>query len=307
VFLISAFSRFFMPARAGITQVIVANEQQAQAASISQTIFALSIVLGPAIASPLFFAVGPVVACSINAVSFLASALCLLALRAPHAALHPYVQSEKSGLKAVMYELFAGFRLIVTTRVLLIVIGMGLIAMLGAGAVNALNIIFVSQRLHVSTSLYGPLTAVSGLGILVGAVLAGILASRIKPKTMLAGSVLLLGLGFVIYALQTWYVAALIISFLISIPNGGIEVGFAPMLLNATPRAMIGRVQAVIETAMFGMSLVSIGLAGYVGQFVPISLIFVISGVFIVLAGLFGWFALLGETTPKETLTADIL
>ncbi len=303
VFLISVFSRFFPPARAGITQVIVTSAQQAQAASVGQATFALSMVLGPALATPLFFAVGPFIACSINAASFLTSALCLLALRAPRAAFHPYIPSEKSGLKAVGSELSASFRLIVTTRVLLVAVGMALIAMLGGGAIEALGIIFVSQRLHVSSSLYGPLIATGGLGILVGAVLAGLLATKITSKTILTGSVFLLGLGLVIYGFQTWYVAAFLVYFLLSIPNGGVEVGFAPMMLNATPRAMIGRVQAVMETVMFGTSLVSIALAGATSQFVPVWLIFVISGVFMALAGLFGWFALPGGFRPKETVT----
>ncbi len=81
VFAISAFSRFFMPARMGVMQVIVAPEQQTRAASIGQATFALSFIIGPAIASPLYFLVGPVVACSINAASFLVSALCLIAAR----------------------------------------------------------------------------------------------------------------------------------------------------------------------------------------------------------------------------------
>jgi predicted MFS family arabinose efflux permease len=301
VFLISVFSRFFTPARAGITQVIVTSKQQAQAASVGQATFALAMVLGPALATPLFFAVGPFIACSINAASFLVSALCLLALRAPRAAFHPSLLSEKSGLKAVGSELSASLRLIITTRVLRVSVGMALIAMLGAGAIEALGVIFVSQRLHVSSSLYGPLVATGGVGILIGAVLAGLLATKMTSKTILTGSVFLLGLGFVIYGFQTWYVAALLVYFLLSTPNGGVEVGFAPMMLNATPRAMIGRVQAVMETVMFGTSLVSIALAGAASQFIPVWLIFVISGVLMALAGLFGWFALPGGFRPKGT------
>lgn len=63
-------------------------------------------------------------------------------------------------------------------------------------------------------------------------------------------------------------------------------------MLNATPRAMMGRVQSVIETAMYGMSLVSVALAGYLGQFIPVYVIFAASGALIALAGLFAWFAL---------------
>lgn len=295
VFLLSALSRFFTPARAGVMQVIAAPEQQAQAASIGQATFAIAIIIGPAIASPLFFVVGPVVAVLINAASFLVSALFLLGLRASRKELHPAIQSERSGAGAVIYELYAGLRLVVTTRVLLVVLILVMIAMLGGGALNALDIIFVNQRLHVSVGLYGPLSAAAGLGTLIGAILAGLVALRLKPRVILAGSVLLLGLGLVIYAFQTWYLAAIIVLFFGSIPQGGLDVGFAPLLLNSTPREMMGRVQSVLETALYGMSLVSIALAGYFGQFVPVFIIFAISGALIVLAGLFGWFAL-----PRE-------
>ncbi|GAC1564959.1 MAG: MFS transporter [Ktedonobacteraceae bacterium] len=300
VFLISAFSRFFMPARMGVMQVIVAPQQQTRAASIGQATFALAIIIGPAIASPLYFLVGPLIACSINAASFLASALSLLALRAPRKAMHPYVLSGKSGVGAIVSEVFAGLRLIVKSRVLSMVMILALIAMLGAGALNALDIIFVTSRLHVSASLYGPLTAVAGLGTLTGAVGIGIFANRFKPSILLSGSVLLLGIGIAIYAFQTWYVLALIIYFLACIPQGGIDVGFAPLLLNATPRAMIGRVEAVIDTGMSGISLISVALAGLFGQFVPVFIIFAACGVLIALAGVFGFMAL-----PKTIVPLD--
>lgn len=304
VFLISTFSRFFMPARAGILQVIVAEEQQPQAASISQATFALSFIIGPAIASPLYFAVGPVVACIINAVSFLISAISVQAIRASKEELHPYHKSEidhaSSGIKVILRELLVGLRFVVQTRVLLIVLFLILIAMLGGGALNALDIIFVSQRLQVSTSLYGPLVAVGGLGTLLGAIGAGFLSRKVMPRHILAGSVLLLGLGLVIYAFQTQYILAIIVMFITGIPQGGIDVGFTPILLGTTPRSLIGRVESVIETAMYGVSLISIALAGYLGQFIPVYIIYAIGGAFIALAGLFGWFAL-----PKETYTAQ--
>ena len=300
VFVISAFSRFFMPARMGVMQVIVAPEQQTRAASIGQATFALSFIIGPAIASPLYFLVGPVVACSINAASFLVSALCLMALRAPREALRPYVQSDKNGVGAIASEVYAGLRLIARSRILYMVLIMALIAMLGVGALNALDIIFVTQRLHVSASLYGPLTAVAGLGTLTGAVLIGVFANRVKPSILLSGCVLLLGIGITIYAFQTWYVLALVIYFLSCLPQGGIDIAFAPLMMKATPRAMMGRVEAVLETGMSGMSLVSVALAGFFGQFVPVYIIFAVCGALIALAGAFGFVALPKDVAPVE-------
>ncbi len=299
VFLISTFSRFFMPAKSGLLQVIVPGKQQPQAASISQATFALSIIVGPAIAAPLYFVVGPLVSSIINAVSFLVSALTIRAIQASREALHPYMKASASlatrGVGLVMSELLAGFRFVARSKTLLMITFLILIAMLGAGAINALDIIFVSKNLHASTALYGPLAAASGAGTLIGAICAGFAIRRIKPQYMLTGSVILTGAGIFIYSLQTSYLAALVVIFISSIPQGGIDVGYAPLLLNMTPRTMMGRVQSVIETTMYGTSLVSIGLAGYFGQIVPVNVIFALGGILIAAGGIFGWFALPGS------------
>ncbi|MHB8598938.1 MAG: MFS transporter [Ktedonobacteraceae bacterium] len=298
VFIIASFSRFFTPAKSAVLQAIVPDERQPQAASISQATMALSFIVGPALASPLYFVVGPFVAIVINAVSYGASALFLSTIRASREALQPSLTvtangaQSRSGMRAVMRELGAGFSFVGRTRVLLMVTLLALIAMLGAGALNALDIVFVSRNLHVNGALYGPLAAVGGLGALVGAIGAGLLARKLPPRRMLIISVCLTGLGILIYSFQTIYIAALLFNFLACLPQGGIDVGFGPLLIRSTPRTMMGRVQSVIDTAMFGASLLSIALAGFFGQFVPVNVIFAIGGILIFVAGIFGWFAI---------------
>lgn len=309
VFLISVISRFFMPARAAMTQVIVPDARQAQAASIGQTTMALSIVLGPALASPLYLAVGPVIAVLINSGSYAASALFLRGMHVSRASLILKVKTDTgsleagqkmTGVRAVGRELLDGFRFVLTTRLLWMVIVLGMIAMFGAGAINALEIIYVRQRLHADTNLYGYLTAAGGVGSLLGAIGSGLLAKRIKPRTMLVGSLTGLGIGIAIYALQVHFVAALLLGFLISIPQGGIDVALAPMIMWVTPRRLMGRTQGVMNTAMFGASLLSIAVAGILGVFVPAYLLLFGGGVMIFLSGIYGWLALPAVIQPGE-------
>jgi predicted MFS family arabinose efflux permease len=308
VFIIASFSRFFTPAKSAVLQVIVPDKQQPQAASISQATMALSFIVGPALASPLYFVIGPFVAIVINAVSYGVSALFVSAIRASREALQPSLtvtvngERSPSGMGAVMRELGAGFSFVGRTRVLLMVTLLALIAMLGAGALNALDIVFVSRNLHVNGALYGPLAAVGGLGALVGAIGAGLLASKLPPRRMLTISVFLTGVGILIYSFQTIYIVALLFNFLACLPQGGIDVGFGPLLIHTTPRTMMGRVQSVIDTAMFGTSLLSIALAGFFGQFIPVNVIFAIGGILILVAGLFGWFAI-----PEPPVAVDVV
>ena len=311
VLLISAISCFFNPARSAVIQVIVSEEQQPQAASMSQVTFALAIILGPALASPLYFLVGPVIAVSINSVSYVLSACFLWRMRVPTADLLPSAFKSKtgsleqasSGIEAILREMRAGFGFVLKTRTLLTITILLLIGMFGAGAINALDIIFVTQRLHASADLYGYLSAASGLGMLFGAVFAGLLAKRVPARRMLAGSVFLLGLGLSIYALQVWFIAALVLSFLFSMTQGGIEVSFGPMLMHVTPRHLMGRVQSVLNTAMFGASVLSGALAGFLGVLMPVYLLLLSGGLLIALAGVFGWLAL-PTPPPAATLAA---
>ncbi len=98
-------------------------------------------------------------------------------------------------------------------------------------------------------------------------------------------------MGLVVFAFQTSFLLALAIIFIGSTPQGAIDVGFAPLMLSLTPQTLMGRVQAVIQTGMYGMSLLSIALAGYVAQFIPVYIIYAFCGLLIASVGLFGWFA----------------
>jgi hypothetical protein len=60
-------------------------------------------------------------------------------------------------------------------------------------------------------------------------------------------------------------------------------------------------VQSVIDTSTFAASLVSIGLSGYLGQFIPVNLIFAACGILIALSGILGWFSI-----PEPQQPADI-
>lgn len=317
VFLISVISRFFQPARSALVQVIVAEEEQAQAAAIGQVTFALSIVIGPALASPLYFLIGPIGAILVNAASYVGSALCLWRMRVPEADLLPVPGKGKTGslaredtpqgIKAVLREMLEGFIFVGKTRVLLLVAILAMIAMFGAGAINSLDIIYVSQRLHANPNLYGYVTAASGLGALIGALVCGVLAKRISSRVMLAGSLIFCGIGIVIYALQTWIVLGVIFAFIISLPQGGIDVGFTPILMSVTPRRFMGRVGSILDTGISGATLLAIALCGALGNFVPVYLLLLVGGVLITIAGTFGWLALPATVPSAQGESAESL
>jgi hypothetical protein len=113
---------------------------------------------------------------------------------------------------------------------------------------------------------------------------------------LLPASVGLTGVSVIVYSLQTQYSAALVVIFLCGLLQAGIDVGLTPLVLNTTPRNLIGRVQSVLQTSIFVASILSITLCGYLGQFFLVYLIFLAGGALLLLAGGVGWFGLAGRS-----------
>jgi sugar phosphate permease len=120
--------------------------------------------------------------------------------------------------------------------------------------------------------------------------LASLIAKKASNKQLLIGGVVLEGLGLILYSQQTQYPQALVIYFLLYLPQGLSEVGFTPMILSTTPNTVIGRVQTTINASYFGVKTLSALLAGMLGLMAPVSLVFLADGVLVLLSGIFGWF-----------------
>jgi MFS family permease len=301
--LASASSCFFMPATSGLLQTLVPEHQQNQAAYLSKALYTGGFVVGPAMAPVLFFAVGAITSSMLVIVLFALAAGCLLILSLPLEEDKPANQPEQShtplqSARAIGEELLVGIRFIAHTRVLFILLAASCLEMFGSSVFNALNIIFVTRQLHVDVQFLGPINAAIGIGTLIGVVIMGFLMKWIASRWLFAGGILLLGIGVMFYAWQTAFFPALFIIGLACIPQSGIDVGLGPILIRATPTHIIGRVQSVVETAMLVVTVPSLLLAGYVGQFLSIDMLFLLAGGCIATGGIIAFFGL-----PKERAT----
>jgi MFS family permease len=297
VFLASAGAQFFNPSRTALIGDLVAEPLRPRAMGQMQTVQALGIVIGPAIAAPLYFGLGVEWALGINALSFAASFLAILTIRAPRAARSVAPgQCRHAGREFLTgLRFFAGNRVL---RTMLVTVG---IIMLGGGALNALDVFFVGENLHAPLGLYGYLTAVYGAGSVVGAVLASLFLARVGVVRTFWLCFLLLGVLIVVYSRLTGYAPALVVMFAVGAPNAVVNASAGPLLLHVTPRDLIGRVSAIFNPAATLVSLVSAALAGYLVSgalrgfhavalgivFGPVDSIFTAAGLLIILAALY--------------------
>ena len=297
IFLASACTQFFTPARVALTGDLVEEPQRVQASSLEQITQSLTMIVGPLLAAPLLFAFGLQWALLINALSFMLSWCTVALIHAPVCS--PGMQSGQAGNLGRDFRhglsFSFGHRVI---RALVITLFIG---MLGVGAFNALYVFFFLQNLHAPAIMIGLVDAIFGAGIVLGAVLTGVLTRHLPLERMLVFAGVITGAAFVALACTTNMVAALSFIALTGVCQGGLSVALWPMVLKVTPRGLVGRVAAVFNTIPTLAELLGAVLAGYlVGSirrdwhvlflglsFGSITSIFTVAGLLILLAGLY--------------------
>ena len=299
VFLTAAATQFFGPARIALVRDVVPEDARPRAQSLSQVNASVSTIIGPPLAVPTLFVLGIQWALVANALSFLIS-LGLVALVRPPA---QQADATPAGTPSFMRELREGFQFAgrnVVVRTLLVSL---FIVMLGGGALNALDIFFVINNLGTSANLYGFVGAAMGVGVLVGAVLAGGLAGRIGLNRMYWMSLVSFGVFLLVYARLTSFIAALILLFVVGFPQAAVNVAAAPILMGATPRELLGRVFSLVQPISATASILSTAGAGFLATSVLANLhaqvgpvrigtydtIFSVAGLLILAGGVYAW------------------
>ncbi len=261
VLLTSLCSQFFNPARATLTVDIVPDIYRARATGFAQSSMNLVMILGPSLTTPLFFLIGLPWLLVFNAVSFLFSFLMIFHIHLPQRKADRNLQEKE--MRHFWQEFGDGVRFLLRERVLTTLLVVMCLVLFSAGLSMPLAIFFATHNLHISTSLYGLLSAANGVGLMVGAVLLGWWGQRIGLGRLFALGTLIVGSVELLYARQTMFWLACTLLVVQGIPNAAINVAFSPLVLKFTPREYLGRVWALILPAMNIAQLVSTALGGY--------------------------------------------
>ncbi len=313
VFGLNATGQFFGPSRFSIIQHIVVGEvDRARAAGIAQATAGVAAILGPPLAAPLLFSIGLQWALLFNATSY---ALSFVAIRSVGRDLD-IERKPSSGLRLdFRADFMAGLRFFAGNRFLLTLLAVAMIGQCGMGALNALNVFFLSRNLHAPAHLYGYLGTAMGVGGIVGALFAGRVVRRVGARatawiSLVVGGVLLIG-----YSRATTYAGGLAVLFLFMVPITMLNTAMAPLLLSSARKEYTGRVIAVFYPGTQLSSMLAALTAGWLAssvmpnfsrslagaRFGPIDSVFAVSGMLILLAGVLARFTLCEPAAETES------
>lgn len=253
----SCFAEFFDPSRLAVIGAIVPVDRQPQASALLSASASMAQIIGPPIAAPLLVTLGVQWALIVNAASFAVSFVCVRAISVPLESMTD--DHVREGFAA---EFKTGLKFFLRNRVLL-ALGIGIvIAMLGNGAINSLAVFFVPHNLHVAASWLGTVIGAVGIGAVIGALLTGMIAKRIKPAQLFWVSLVICGVALIALSRTHTLGFAIAAAGLIGVGSGVLNSVMSPMILSTTPSNLLGRVSAVLSPVQQLASIVSMVLAG---------------------------------------------
>jgi MFS family permease len=203
-----------LPALAGRDRIVAARSSISAADSIST-------MAGPAVGGILAATIGPANAMTLDAASYVVSALLLTTISRPLSA--PAAARQVAALRRIRADIAEGLRYLWRQHQVRALTLMGTASSIADGAVLGLLVVYANRQLGLprTSVLIGVLYAAGGLGAFAGSVALPALARRVPvPAITLAGNAARLGL-LVGFALTRQVAAALVLYAALASPRVG--------------------------------------------------------------------------------------
>jgi DHA3 family tetracycline resistance protein-like MFS transporter len=278
IFVLSALfgtvEAFFYPAYTALVPDLVPSELLPSANSLRSISLDVAQFVGPAIGATIIALGGTSLAFALDGVSFLISALCLialpqvLALRSPAKKEAGILQDMHEGISTVLHSPWLWITLLVASVSTIFLIG----------PYEAALPLLVKQRFGAQVGFYGLLTSLSAIGSVLGAFwLAHFKRLRrrgwLTYGTWLLASLMLLVVGL---PLSIWVVSVAV--FIQGTVIVIIGLAWMNTLQEFVPSDLLGRVVSIDILVSSGLLPIGYGLAGIAADRFGASVVFVLGG-----------------------------
>ena len=297
-FLVSCTSQFFFPARGAVLPLIVTDPDDWLAANgLMQIIQTVGLLLGPALAGFAIGLWGEQVAFIANSAGYLASAAAVFIMRVPRTT--PGTASGEYKVWDVVQDLREGLVFLFTHRSTIGVLICLTVAMLGAGAINVIWVPYLQRTFGIGAEGLGIVDAAQGAGMLVGGLLLGFIATRIRKSVLSGAGLLLIGLMFGLMGVTPLFSIIVVESLLVGLALVPVQSALATIMQVSVPDLKRGRVGSSMGAIQTSGSLLSMAFASFFGEQIGLKNVYIVIGAFIFFSGILAFWLLQESPTPE--------
>jgi DHA3 family macrolide efflux protein-like MFS transporter len=279
---LSAVSSFFAPAQSVTIRSHVPPHGLISANALMQMAMMGTRVIGPATAGALVAAFGPRICYAVDFISFLVSALLISSvtiLRPPAPPRAAEAETTNSKVHAIFHEMGEGMRFIVHHAAISFVVMAMAAGMFVMGCFGPLIAIYVRDWLHAKAGVFGIVSAMVGIGMMVGMPLVRRLSGRISNSTLVLSGLAGIGLGALILGVLPWVPASMLACFTLGFTFAGVIVPAQTLMQKETPHALMGRISSTMMSVIFFAQLIGLLLSGYLAQAFGVRAVFFLCAV----------------------------
>jgi MFS family permease len=281
---ISVVSSFFAPAQGvAIRSAVPLHGLRSANALIQQVMFGMRII-GPAIAAFMVAYLGPKSCYIFDSVSFIGSASLIASIALVRTAPKPAASSDEnvSATRKIWLDMKQGFSFIIHHAALFFVILAMAAGMFVIGCFGPLIAIYVRDSLHASTKMFGIVSPMIGLGMLIGINGLNTFGKKLSNTLLVYCGLCGIAVGLVILTLLPHVWSTLVGNFIIGMAVGGIIVPAQTLFQQATPPELMGRVGSTFMSIVFAAQIAGLILSGVLTQHMGVRRVFAICAAMLV-------------------------
>ncbi len=287
---LSCVSAFFQPAQTVTIRSHVPTHGLMSANALMQIAFMSSRIVGPATAGAIVASFTPRVCYLIDVFSFLGSAslIASVGIMRP-ASLQPPAESSGNRIHAIWTDMRAGMHFILHHAAILFFVLAMAAGLFTIGCFGPLISIYVRDTLHASAGLFGYVSGMVGVGLLVGTQIVRQLARRVSDTSLVLGGLVGIGAGVLLLGAVPHLAATLIATFTIGFAFGSILVPASTLIQRETPPDMLGRVGSTNSSVIFLGQILGLAASGVLAEVLGVRMVFFICAALAVALAGGGW------------------
>jgi DHA3 family macrolide efflux protein-like MFS transporter len=282
---ISVVSSFFGPAQGvAIRSAVPLHGLRSANALMQQVMFGMRII-GPAIAAFMVAYAGPRSCYIFDSLSFVASACLIASVALVRTAPKPAAThaEDVSAIAKVWLDMKQGISFIVHHAALFFVILAMAAGMFVIGCFGPLIAIYVRDSLHASTKMFGIVSPMIGLGMLLGINGLNTFGKKLSNTLLVYCGLGGIAIGLVILTLLPHVWSTLVGNFIIGIAVAAIIVPAQTLFQQATPPELMGRVGSTFMSIVFAAQIAGLVLSGILTQHIGVRQVFALCAVMLVI------------------------